>query len=97
MGATYGTEQDIIIRDRWSANGNEYALINYGFGPDKLCRHIDNEWVEERECYRWGLLCQRIDKSDTERMQLRARVKELEEALDKGIDGAMDEDLMPNV
>ena len=35
------------------------------------------------------------DVSCQECIRLRTRVKELEEALDKGIDGAMDEDLMP--
>lgn len=51
---------NVTVFDEWESGGERFRLINQGAGPDKLQVFKNSEWVEEKECYKWGVLTSRV-------------------------------------
>ena len=55
-----GFIEKIVIEDEWTSGGEQFRLIYVGAGPMRLQVIKDGEWVQEKACYEWGVLTNRI-------------------------------------
>ena len=53
-------ERIITIIDEWESGGDKFRLVNLGAGPDRLQILDNGKWKEESNCFKWGVLTNRI-------------------------------------
>jgi len=53
-------EINLKIISEWESQQEKYRLVNLGAGPDLIQEKIENEWVEVKIYYKWGIATNRI-------------------------------------
>lgn len=55
-------EENIKVLSEWSDEYEEFRLVNLGAGPYQLQVKKFDEWVKEKRCFEWGVLCHQLIK-----------------------------------
>jgi hypothetical protein len=50
----------IAVFDEWKSGGETFRLMNPGAGPDRLQVLKEENWVDEKSHYEWGVLTNRF-------------------------------------
>lgn len=64
-------EINLKIISEWESQQEKYRLVNLGAGPDLIQEKIENEWVEVKIYYKWGIATNRIKSLEAKLSKLK--------------------------